>query len=308
VALSDVNSVLVERYTYDVFGRPTIRDANGTEIEASALGNPYLFTARAWDAETALYYYRARYYDYATARFLQPDPTGYSDGLNFYSYCGNDPVNFADPSGLFKEGASGFGWRSLRNIAVVAGTAVVVGAVALACPAVGAALAKVAPYLLIAGGYMGGEMLGHVITGEDMRGNPLSMRERGELLSDAGFLIGGSFLGAAQMQAATPGNVARIHGNSLDYVGETHVYAIKGPNGTYKIGQSMQGVRVRDGASIRGEAQARALTREAGDLYRSEIQRTFPDKASAREYETRLIERYRRIYGDDTLPGNKANR
>jgi RHS repeat-associated protein len=82
VALSNVNRVLVERYTYDVFGRPTIRDPNGSERPASACGNPYLFTGRAWDPETALYYYRARYYDYATARFLQPDPIGYSDGLN----------------------------------------------------------------------------------------------------------------------------------------------------------------------------------------------------------------------------------
>ena len=103
VALSHVNRVLVERYTYDIFGRPTIRDANGTESEDSALGNPYRFTGRAYDAETALYYYRARYYDYATARFLQPDPTGYSDGLNLYSYCANNPVTFYDPMGLSKD-------------------------------------------------------------------------------------------------------------------------------------------------------------------------------------------------------------
>jgi RHS repeat-associated protein len=99
VALSDVNSVLVERYTYDVFGRPAIRDANGTEIAASAFANPYLFTGRAYDAETGLYYYRARYYDYATGRFLQPDPTGYASGLNLYTYCSNNPAVFVDPDG-----------------------------------------------------------------------------------------------------------------------------------------------------------------------------------------------------------------
>jgi hypothetical protein len=99
-----------------------------------------------------------------------------------------------------------------------------------------------------------------------------------------------------------------IHKNSLEYVGDTHVYRIKKPDGTCKIGESMQGVRVGDGASIRGEAQARALQRQTGQRYESEIRRTFPDKASAREYETRLIERYRRMHGDDTLPGNKTNR
>ncbi len=103
VALCDVNSVPVERYAYDVFGRPTIRNAAGAVIEESAFGNPYLFTGRAYDAETALYYYRARYYDYYTGRFLQPDPSGYGDGLNLYCYCADNPVGSVDSSGLCKE-------------------------------------------------------------------------------------------------------------------------------------------------------------------------------------------------------------
>ncbi|MCP4679874.1 MAG: hypothetical protein GY854_31150, partial [Deltaproteobacteria bacterium] len=98
------------------------------------------------------------------------------------------------------------------------------------------------------------------------------------------------------------------HKNSLDYVGDTHVYRIKGPKGTHKIGESAQGVRVRDGASIRGEQQARRLTRETGDFHRSDIRKTFPDKRSARDYETQTIERFRRMFGDDALPGNKTNR
>ena len=102
VALSDVNNVLVDRYTYDVFGQPTIRDANGAEIAASAVGNPYAFTGRRYDPEAGLYYYRARYYDFATGRFLQPDPLGYADGPNLYAYVGNSPLSWADPSGLCK--------------------------------------------------------------------------------------------------------------------------------------------------------------------------------------------------------------
>jgi RHS repeat-associated protein len=101
VALSDVNNVPVERYAYDVFGRPTIRDVNDVEIAESALANPYLFTGRAWDPETALYYYRARYYDYFTGRFLQTDPIGYVGGLNLHTYCGNNPLNRIDPMGLY---------------------------------------------------------------------------------------------------------------------------------------------------------------------------------------------------------------
>ena len=125
VALSDVNSVLVERYTYDVFGRPTIRDANGVVIEESAFANPYLFTARACDAESGLYYYRARYYDYATGRFLQPDPIGYADGLSLYGYVGNNPCGYADPWGLCKdESALERAGLSLRGFRAALGQAI----------------------------------------------------------------------------------------------------------------------------------------------------------------------------------------
>ena len=54
VALSNVNKTLVERYAYDVFGRPTIRHPNGLPRNESALGNSYLFTGRAYVVTKAL--------------------------------------------------------------------------------------------------------------------------------------------------------------------------------------------------------------------------------------------------------------
>ncbi len=34
-------------------------------------------------------------------RFLQTDPIGYLGGMGLYAYCGNNPLVFADPSGLY---------------------------------------------------------------------------------------------------------------------------------------------------------------------------------------------------------------
>ena len=50
------------------------------------------------DDESGLIYLRARYYDPGLGRFISEDPI--KDGMNWYVYCGGDPVMFIDPSGL----------------------------------------------------------------------------------------------------------------------------------------------------------------------------------------------------------------
>jgi hypothetical protein len=64
-----------------------------------------------------------------------------------------------------------------------------------------------------------------------------------------------------------------IHKNSLDYVGETHVYSIHHAKTDIaaKVGQSAQGVRKRDGASRRAEQQVRKLRRQTGEEYYTKI-------------------------------------
>jgi len=53
VALSDSTGSLIEKYEYDVFGEPTIRDTQDAVLGTSAYGNSYLFTGRRYDVESA---------------------------------------------------------------------------------------------------------------------------------------------------------------------------------------------------------------------------------------------------------------
>jgi RHS repeat-associated protein len=80
---------------------------------STSIAGTFGFTAQRIDAESGLYYYRARMYHTAWGRFLQPDPLGMiTDDLqpgpggtgnraNLYAYVGNDPLNNVDPLGLF---------------------------------------------------------------------------------------------------------------------------------------------------------------------------------------------------------------
>jgi len=45
-------------------------------------------------------YYRARYYDPLTGKFIGEDPIGFSAGENFYAYVDNEPTDFGDWAGL----------------------------------------------------------------------------------------------------------------------------------------------------------------------------------------------------------------
>ena len=99
--LTNASGTIVEKYKYDAFGKPAITDGSGNPLTASAYGNRFLFMGREYLAEVNLYDYRNRVYCADLGRFLQTDPIRFSAGdMNIYRYCGNNPLNLKDTSGL----------------------------------------------------------------------------------------------------------------------------------------------------------------------------------------------------------------
>jgi RHS repeat-associated protein len=89
--LSNAAGAVAANYSYDSFGNIT--------AASGSIANNFRYTGREWDSETSFYYYRARYYDPASGRFLSEDPIGFNGGVNFFSYTANSPLNLTDPSG-----------------------------------------------------------------------------------------------------------------------------------------------------------------------------------------------------------------
>ena len=90
VALTNSSGTVTKTYTYNAFGEEQNIDATDA--------NPFRYCGEYFDKVSGTLYLRARNYNASIGRFTQEDPIR-ADG-NFYAYCGNNPVNAHDPSGL----------------------------------------------------------------------------------------------------------------------------------------------------------------------------------------------------------------
>ena len=103
IGIIDSSGTRVVEYTYGAWG--DILSITGTMADTIGQKNPLRYRGYYYDAETGFYYLQSRYYDAEICRFLNAD--GYVStgqgivGNNMFVYCGNNPVNRADTTGMF---------------------------------------------------------------------------------------------------------------------------------------------------------------------------------------------------------------
>ena len=204
---------IVVKYSYNAYGIVTIvSDTSGINL---AVNNPFRYKG---------------YYSPELCRWISPDSIEYLDpesinGLNLYAYCGNDPVNYYDPSGHTPEWLQGLA----IGLAIV-GALLVAGAITVLTCGVGTSImvgtlagsmlhgAAIGTLIGAGVGVVGGAIVGGALTDWSVEG----------ILTGIGIGFGGlAFLGA--IIGATAGgihygwqqSVLRKASSFLSYADET---------------------------------------------------------------------------------------
>ncbi len=108
-AVTDSVGVVLSRYSYDAYGRQTIKDPSGIIVSGDPASLERSFTGYVLDGETGMNYARARWYSPKLGRFSGRDAVrknyfspgssdGYVDGMSLYA--GYFAINGVDPFGL----------------------------------------------------------------------------------------------------------------------------------------------------------------------------------------------------------------
>jgi RHS repeat-associated protein len=112
VALTDGGGNLTDQIEYSPYGTVTHRTGNSD--------TPFLYNGRygVMTDPNGLLYMRARYYSPYISRFLNPDPSGFSGGLNFFAFANGNPISLVDPFGLgaLTGDAGGTYWEGVGNV------------------------------------------------------------------------------------------------------------------------------------------------------------------------------------------------
>jgi RHS repeat-associated protein len=89
------SAAITAHYEYAPYG------AVRNDITGQSYGpeNPWRFSTKQWDPETALGYWGRRYYSATLGRWLNEDPIEERGGLNLYAYARNEPLQWNDPLG-----------------------------------------------------------------------------------------------------------------------------------------------------------------------------------------------------------------
>lgn len=112
VAINDTAGAVQRSYLWGAWGQSI--------AQSGTLANPLGYTARE-AGEAGLHFYRARFYEPSTGRFLSEDPEGFVGALNSYLYVQADPLRHTDPLGrhlqvcFYPDAAAGFGHVGFRT-------------------------------------------------------------------------------------------------------------------------------------------------------------------------------------------------